>query len=150
MLLFGARLAASGSFDGAPAAADGLPAVSLPPAAGALGGLSRCRSVALGGAAPAGRRCGRRRRERLVRALLIKVQDHVGAILRVGQAGEGHLGARRELARAGQPRIELVEAPFAALGLERVGEGEPALARRDRFADRAVQVRADAVGAALR
>ena len=91
---------------------------------------------------------GRGRGQRLVRALLVQIQDHVGAILRVRQAREGHLGARRELARAGQPGVELVEAPVAALGLERVGEGEAALALGDRFADRAVQVRADAVGAA--
>src|SRR4051812_40731939 len=33
----GARFAALGSFDGAPLAADGLPSVRLPPAAGAMG-----------------------------------------------------------------------------------------------------------------
>src|SRR3546814_15542750 len=71
------------------------------------------------------------RRQRQVRALLVQIEDQIGAILRVGKPGKGHLGAVGELARAREPRIERVEGPRSADRFQRVGEGEAAPAGRD-------------------
>ena len=71
--------------------------------------------------------------------MLVEERDHVGAVLRVAEAGEGHLGARRERLRAGQPLREIVPVPVAALPRQRVGESE-ALALADRLAEHAPQV----------
>ncbi len=45
--------------------------------------------------------------------------------------------------------IQILEGPVTALALERVREGEAALALTDRFADGCEKIGADAVGAAL-
>ena len=72
--------------------------------------LGRGRVVAGGGAAGSGMR-------RV--AVRVEERDHVGAVLRIAEAGEGHLGAGREFLRAGQPLAEIVPVPGAALLGER-------------------------------
>ncbi len=97
-----------------------------------------------------GRFCRRCLGQRLrMVGLGIEIADDVGAVLRVGQAGEGHLGAGGKGLRAGQPFIELGEIPIAALALERVGEGEAIGALTDRLADHAPQVGPEAIRATL-
>src|SRR3546814_15278801 len=56
--------------------------------------------------------------------------------------------AGRELARAGQPFVHLFEVPASAHAREDRGEGEAMLAVADFLAQRAKEVRTDAVGAA--
>ena len=57
-------------------------------------------------------------------AVRVEEGDHVGAVLRIAEAGEGHLRAGRERLRAGQPLGEIVPVPVAALLGQRVGESE--------------------------
>jgi hypothetical protein len=76
------------------------------------------------------------------------VGDHVCAILRVRNAGEGHLGARRVFARRCEPRIERIEGPGAGDRLERrciIEAGDMTV----RLADRGIEVRTDQRRAAL-
>ena len=48
-------------------------------------------------------------------ALLVEIGHDVGAVLRIAEAGECHLGARREFARAGEPGVHRLPVPIAAL-----------------------------------
>src|SRR3569623_1031635 len=80
--------------------------------------------------------------------MLVEEGDVVGAGLRIAEASEGHLGARRERLGAGQPLAEAVPVPVAALLRQRVGESE-SLALADRLAEHAPQVRPHLIGAAL-
>src|SRR5206468_1813566 len=92
---------------------------------------------------------GGRRRNWLGRiAMLVEESDDVGAVLRIAEAGEGHLGARSERTRAGQPLAEIVPIPGAALLRQRVGKGEP-LALADRLAEDIPKVWPQLIGSAL-
>ncbi len=65
------------------------------------------------------------------------------------QTGKGHVGAGDVAARVLQKLVEFVEGPGAALGLHRRREVEAAAAGAALVADDVVEVRADAVRAAL-
>ena len=82
-------------------------------------------------------------RQRLV-GIRVEVGDHIRALMCVGDAGERHERARYIGARIGQPGIERIEGPGAALGLQRCGIVEACL-RRDLPADDAVKIGADLV-----
>src|SRR6185369_1821623 len=60
----------------------------------------------------------------LVPRLHHEIGDHVGAVLGVLQAGEGHLGAWDHDLGIGDPSVEVRRIPGEARGLHRVGEGE--------------------------
>src|SRR4051812_43311479 len=92
------------------------------------------------------RRC--RKRNRLV-GQRGQIGDHVGALGVLLDAGKAHRGAGNEALRIGDELVEVVERPFAALALHGGGEVEASLALALLLADGAVQVRTDAVGAAL-
>ena len=68
-------------------------------------GLGFGRGLVLGrGVSPAAAAARPARREAAgANRLLVEEGDDVGAVLRVAEAGEGHLGARREFLGAGQP-----------------------------------------------
>ena len=51
----------------------------------------------------------------------MQVIDDVGALLRIGLAGEGHFRAAHEGLRTGEEMVEILEGPVAALGLHAVG-----------------------------
>src|SRR3546814_7879872 len=72
---------------------------------GDVGGFGG-RGIALGRCVGCRHFGGGGRRQRQVRALLVQIEDQIGAILRVGKPGKGHLGAVGELARAREPRSE--------------------------------------------
>ena len=78
-----------------------------------------------------------------------QVVDHVGPLLRVREAGIGHLGAGCEGGGLGQPLVQLVIRPWAR-PLPLQGGGELiAILHADRLAQHAVEVGADAGLAAL-
>src|SRR5215831_19313572 len=60
----------------------------------------------------------------------IEIGDDVGAILRIGEADEGHLRALGIVLRLGEPFVELFRRPFLLEGRERRRELE-AFALRD-------------------
>src|SRR5471032_830549 len=78
----------------------------------------------------------------------LEICHDVGAILGLGQAGEGHLGALGKALRLVEPLVERIDVPGALVRLEPVGKGV-ALALGDLLADDAVEVRTDPVLAAL-
>src|SRR3546814_14357284 len=84
--------------------------------------------------------------QRQVRTLRVQIDDQIGAILGIRQAGEGHFGAGRELARAGQPFVDLFEVPASAHAREDRGEGEAMLAVADYLDHRAKAVSTEAFG----
>src|SRR5579871_1990381 len=89
------------------------------------------------------------RRKRLrVRRQGAQVVDDVSALLWISHADERHPGARRKGGRLGQPLVQISVCPFAVMLLQRVRERK-ALDLGDRSTNDAVQVRADAVAAAL-
>src|SRR2546423_12474387 len=92
-------------------------------------------------------RC-RRQRQRLVRQRA-QVGDHVGAFAVLLDAGKAHRGARYKALRVGDEFVEVVKTPFAALGLHGGREVEAGLALTLLLADDAIEVRTDAVRAAL-
>src|SRR5262249_23681614 len=92
---------------------------------------------------------GRRSRKRLGRiAMRIEERNYVGAVLRIAEACEGHLGTGRERLRAVQPLSEIVPTPVAALLRQSVGESA-APPPSDRFAQHGPKVGSELVGAAL-
>src|SRR4029453_535346 len=62
---------------------------------------------------------------------------------------KAHRGARHKALRVGDELVEVVERPVAALGLHRGRKVETAFALALLLADDAIEVRADAVRAAL-
>src|SRR5690242_18313027 len=79
----------------------------------------------------------------------VEIGDHVGAVLRLRQADERHLGALDEGLRLPEPCVERVYAPIAALFLERIGEREAAMTFSDGLVEDAVEIGTDAIRAAL-
>src|SRR6185437_12901485 len=80
----------------------------------------------------------------------VEIGHDIGAVLRLGQAGEGHLGALGERLRVEEPLVELVDIPFLALMRgERRRERVAVAALGDRLAQDIVEVGADPVRAAL-
>ena len=77
-----------------------------------------------------------------------QVGDHVGALLRLGKAGERHLGAAHEGLRLEDHVVDVFVGPIAALGLQRRRIAE-ALVARLLAADDVPLVRADLVRSAL-
>src|SRR5215472_4098377 len=79
----------------------------------------------------------------------VEIGDDIGAILRLGHAGEGHLGALDQGLRLPQPLVQLVGIPF--LVLVRLHRRRKLVVRDGRHVllGDAPQVRADLVGAAL-
>src|SRR3546814_16250254 len=73
----------------------------------------------------------------------------MGTVLGARQARERHFRSRRELARAGQPCVHLFEVPASVDTRERCRKGKALLAVADFLAHRAIEVGADAIGAAL-
>src|SRR4051794_7708166 len=76
--------------------------------------------VGAGGGIAGRRALGRRRRDRQSAAMLVEEEQDVGAVLRVGEAGEGHLGVRGKTARRVQPFRKRVPVPAPTMILERV------------------------------
>src|SRR5262249_42265310 len=70
--------------------------------------------------------------------------DDVGAVLRLRQAREGHLGARREALRVGDEVVDVLVGPGGLQALDRVVVVEVFL-MRGRAAEHAVEVRAHLV-----
>src|SRR5436190_5121257 len=91
---------------------------------------------------------GRRQRNRLVRERA-KIRDHVGALAVLLNSGKAHRGARNKALGVRNELVEIVERPVAALALHGGGEIEAAFAFALLLADDAIEVRADAVRAAL-
>ena len=77
----------------------------------------------------------------------LQIGDHVDAVLWIGQAGEGHLGAGQGLGRAAEPGVQMFGVPGPAGGFHRVGIAEPG--RRSRLASEdSVQIGSGHVGPA--
>ena len=67
----------------------------------------------------------------------MQVRDHIGAILRILQAGEGHLGAWNRGLRIGEVNVQFLGRPGNAAVLVRVGVvevGDRRRAKAERFA----------------
>src|SRR5689334_11363249 len=90
----------------------------------------------------------RRQRHRLVRQRR-QISDHVGALAVLLDTGKAHRGARHKTLRIGDELVEIVEGPFAALGLHGSREVEAVLALALLLVDGAIEVRADLVRASL-
>src|SRR6202012_2075515 len=88
-----------------------------------------------------------RQRNRIIRQR-VQIIDHVGALAVLLDAGKAHRGARDKTLRVVDELVEVVIGPGAALGLHRGREVEAA-AFALLVADDAVEVRADAIRAAL-
>ena len=109
-----------------------------------LGGLC----LTFGGSSLFGRCCfsvAARQRRRIVR-LLPKEGDHIGALLRVRNAGEGHGGAGCEGLRVRKPLVQTLVGPSATLVLESRGVAE-VLVMADIGTDHIVEVRSNHVRA---
>src|ERR1700723_3844113 len=78
----------------------------------------------------------------------MQIVDHVGALAVLLDAGKAHRGARDETLGIGDELIEVLISPLAALGFHGRREIEPASLALF-IADDPVQVRTNAVGAAL-
>src|SRR4051794_251092 len=89
-----------------------------------------------------------RQRSRVFRKAA-QIGDHVGALAVFRNAGKAHRGAGNKALGIGDELVEVVIGPVAALALHGGGEIEPAAARTLRLVEDAVEVRSDAVGAAL-
>src|SRR6478752_8238654 len=89
-----------------------------------------------------------RQRLRLVRNR-VQVGDHVSALAVLRDAGKAHRSAGNEGLGIGEKLVEVLEGPVTALALHGSREIEPATTGTLRLADDAIEVRTDAVGAAL-
>src|SRR6185437_4569009 len=88
----------------------------------------------------------------LLRAVAQRVEigHDIGAILGLGQAGEGHLGALGERLRVVEPLVELFNVPFLALmRAQRRRERVAVAVLGDRRAQHAIEIGPDAIRAAL-
>src|SRR6185437_11037880 len=80
----------------------------------------------------------------------VEIGHDIGAVLRLLQAGEGHLGALGEGLRVVEPLVELLDIPFLALMRgERRRERVAVAALGDGLAQDVVEIGADTVGPAL-
>src|SRR5215472_10063594 len=120
----------------------------IPPAASASSLAKAMSAASTGVIMPRAASSLARERLRRIRER-VEVDDDVGAVLRLRQADEGHLGSLDESLRLPEPLVEGIHGPSAALLLERVREGEAAVTLGHRPVEDAVEIGADAVGAAF-
>src|SRR5215472_17623396 len=90
----------------------------------------------------------RRQRLGIVRQR-VEIGDHVGALAVLLDASEAHRSTGNEPLRIGNELVEIVDRPGAALGLDGGREIETATALALVVVHDAIEIRADAVGAAL-